>query len=110
MKNTIATLLIALLISGCAATWDNMSEETIGEWKANGVDVETANYLTENRVTPEQYAEWKAVKITDPEMIVEWSEAKFSASEARAWMDGGFELDDAIDNRSEGLSPTAEKQ
>lgn len=108
MKKFIVPLLTALLLSACSSTWDNMSEDTIGAWKAAGVDVEMANQLTENNITPEQYTQWKDVKITDPEVIIEWSKEMFSAEDAKAWMDSGFDLDDAVDNRADGLSPVPE--
>jgi len=107
MKNFIAVLIVALFMSACAskATWDNISEESIAAWKAEGVDAALANQYTEHSITPEKYGEWKALKITDAETIIAWNGSKFSADAAKNWMSGGFTLDEAVDNRAKGLSP-----
>ena len=96
MKKIISVLLIALFMSACAskATWDNMSEETIAAWKAEGVDAALANEFTANSITPASYGEWKDVKITDSETIIAWSGSKFNAEEAKEGMSGGFTLDE----------------
>ena len=110
MKKIIVALFVALFMSACSSpTWDNMSEDTIAAWKAQGVDVETANYLTDKNVTPAAYGEYKAAGISDAELVVDWSAAKFKGADAKAWMDGGFELDDAVENRAKGLSPVKAK-
>ncbi|MDD7985819.1 hypothetical protein PQO01_12745 [Lentisphaera marina] len=112
MKKIISVLLIALFMSACAskATWDNMSEETIAAWKAQGVEAALANEYTDNAITPEKYGEWKALKITDSETIIAWNESKFSADAAKNWMSGGFTLDEAVENRAKGLSPVKKEE
>jgi hypothetical protein len=112
MKNFIAVLILALFMSACASkvTWDNMSEETIAAWKAEGVDAVLANKFTEHSITPEKYGEWKVLKITDHETIIAWNESKFSADAAKNWMAGGFTLDEAVENRAKGLSPVKKTQ
>lgn len=112
MKKFIAVLIVALFMSACAskATWDNMSEETISAWKAEGVDAALANKFTEHSITPEKYGDWKALKITNAETIIAWNESKFSADAAKNWMSGGFTLDEAVENRAKGLSPVKKTQ
>lgn len=107
MRKLILTACTSALLFACASTptWEGMSEETIAAWKANGLDAGQAQFYTEEGISAQVYGEWKAVNITDSDVILEWTEEKFTASKAKAWIDGGFDLDDAIENRAKGLTP-----
>ena len=82
-----------------------MSESDIASWKKQNVDIESANFLNSNDVSPQEYSEWKANDFDDAETIIEWRTNKFSPAEASNWVKGDFTLKDAITNRSKGLQP-----
>jgi len=107
MKKVVMILIFSMIMFACSSkpTWDNMSEEAISAWKSFGVGAELANKFSDNQISPELYGEWKAVDLTDPEIVISWNESKFSAISAKSWITGGFSLDEAVENRAKGLSP-----
>jgi hypothetical protein len=106
MKLLLVMCMVAFFI-GCASdpTWNNMSEADISSWKEMMVDIDSANYLNENKITPKSYAAWKENGITKADEIIAWTVKKFSASEAAAWAKAGYSMDDAVDYRGKGLQP-----
>ena len=107
MKNVLIMVLGILLFASCASEpqWENMSEKDISAWKELNVNVESANYLIQNKISPEVYATWKDNGVSKPELIVSWSQQKFSAEEAAEWVKAGFSLEDSTEYRSKGLQP-----
>ena len=103
----IATLIFTLLlIVGCSSpTWENMAESEIADWKEQGVSIEVANTLVENKITAAAYADWKAEGIDKPEAVIAWSKKKFAPVEAASWINSKFSLSDAVEYRAKGLQP-----
>lgn len=107
MKNILIMLLGVMLLASCSSTpqWENMSEKDIAAWKELQVDTKSANYLTEQKISPEQYTSWKENGITKPETVVAWSKQKFGPEEAAEWTKAGFSLEDSLEYRAKGLQP-----
>ena len=106
MKNiAMIFALVFVLVSCGSTTWDNMSESDIATWKELGVSMEDANEMNEEGVYAKEFGEWKAVKITDLDSILEWKEEKFNAAQAGRWAQANFDVDDAIEARGKGLQP-----
>ncbi|MCH2205237.1 MAG: hypothetical protein MK132_05125 [Lentisphaerales bacterium] len=107
MKVVFLMVLGLLLFASCSSApqWENMSEKDISTWKELNVNIESANYLIQNKISPEVYSVWKGNGVTKPEVVVAWSQQKFSAKEAAEWVKAGFSLEDSKEYRSKGLQP-----
>ena len=111
MKKSLMILAVALMLVACASsTWDNMSESDIATWKELGVSMDDANEMNEEGIYAKEFGEWKAVKITDMDSILEWKEEKFNATEAGRWAQANFDVDEAIEARGKGLQPVHKAQ
>lgn len=132
MKN-VWILLTIIVLTACASapSWKNMSESEISDWKSIDVSVEQVGKYVKAGLSQPQVKAWIDSGFTEQDSIIAWSQAKFkpksakewrdinltletaskwqlqkfSPAEAQSWMNGGFNLDDAVTNRSKGLSP-----
>ncbi|WP_426415338.1 hypothetical protein [Aestuariirhabdus sp. LZHN29] len=98
--------LCVLVLAGCAskATWEGMSEGDIAAWKDAGFSVEAAQMWRDEKFDQTAAEAWRDQGF-EPEEAAKWSKEKFTAEEAGSWKAAEFELRDAIDNRSQGLTP-----
>ena len=106
MKIFIAAVMSVMLFA-CASspTWEGMSEDDIAQWKANGFDARSAQVWHRGGFNAIQSKAWMEAKF-DVDSAKDWSEEKFSAAN---WSQSGFELDDAVEERSKGLTPLKAK-
>jgi hypothetical protein len=131
MVVTVAGLVLAVIACASTPTWKGMSESDIASWQQLGINAEGAHEFQKAGLTPKDVEGWYAAGVKTSEQILEWhgkgfgsSEAaewiqqqfsskdavswkkeNFTAAQAGKWKAGGFDLDDAIENREKGLQP-----
>lgn len=102
---TLTSLMLVFFLAACASSpWDGMDYHEADQWRSIGASAHEAHQLRKQAFSPYDSKPWFQAGIRDSRTIVAWHRSKFSALEARDWMKGGFNLEEAIHNRSKGLT------
>ena len=111
MLSRLALVLVISLLSACSSApndWSGMSTEEISAWKAADFAPAVAQKWHSAGFTADLASRWQTMGF-ELDTARTWSEDKFKPEEAHEWISAGFDLDDAIGDRSKGLAPIPKK-
>lgn len=109
LRQAMQQLLLAstFVLTACSSVptdWRNMSTEEINQWQQIGFNAKSAQSWRSEGFDPESAHSWSQAHF-ELDDALEWHQQKFQALEAQAWIKGGFDLDEAVENRAKGLTP-----
>ena len=103
-------LCLTLIACGSSPNWDGYSPAEASKLQGMGINAEEAADYREMGFTSGTIQRWYDAGITVHQNIVVWHDARFSATEAGAWVAAGFVPVDAYEWRKKSFDAADAKR